>query len=135
MPTHDEVLTAFYAAVNRNDIESITALFAPEIVHFEPAGFATAGTYRGPNEVQDTIRKGRGTWAEGSCNIEKFLDNQEKTVVFLHAWVRLHNATEWTGGRFADGFVFRDGKIIEYRTFWKREEALKWAGIESRNTS
>jgi len=53
----------------------------------------------------------------------------DKVVVFLHAWVRLHGATDWTGGRFADGFVFRDGKITEYRTFWERAQALAWAGI------
>ena len=129
MSTATEALTEFYAAINRNDIDAITKDFDPEILHFEPDGFPTAGTHHGPKEVQDTVRQGRNTWAEGTCDIEKFLQNGEKTVVFLHARVRLRNATEWTGGRFADGFVFRDGKIIEYRTFWKREEALKWAGI------
>jgi len=34
------------------------------------------------------------------------------------------------GGRFADGFVFRDGRIVEYRSFWQRAEALQWAGID-----
>jgi len=135
MSTTTEALTEFYAAVNRNDIAAITKDFDPEIVHIEPEGFATAGTHRGTKEVQDTVRKGRSTWAEGSCDIEQFFGNQDKTVVFLHARVRLHNATEWTGGRFADGFVFRDGKITEYRTFWKREEALKWAGIDAASTS
>ena len=135
MRTHTEVLTEFYAAINRNDIEAITKDFDPQIVRTEPEGFSTAGTYRGPKEVQGNVRKGRSTWAEGSCSIEKLFDNQEKTVAFLHAWVRLHNATEWTGGRFADGFVFRNGKIIEYRTFWKQEEALKWAGTENANAT
>lgn len=32
--------------------------------------------------------------------------------------------------RFADGFVFRNGKIIEYLSFGERAEALEWAGIE-----
>jgi uncharacterized protein len=50
--------------------------------------------------------------------------------VYLHARVRLKDSTEWIGGRFADGFVIRSGKIVEYRTFWQRTEALKWAGIE-----
>ncbi|MCD2519276.1 hypothetical protein LQ564_23525 [Massilia sp. G4R7] len=44
--------------------------------------------------------------------------------------MRLHDAAEWTGGRFADGFVFRDGKIIEYRSFGERADALAWAGID-----
>ena len=73
---------------------------------------------------------GRGTWAEGSCEPEKFLINGEKVVVYLYAWVRLKDATHWTGGRFADGFVFRNGKITEYRTFGERVRALNWAGIQ-----
>lgn len=51
-------------------------------------------------------------------------------MVYLHAWVRLKDATEWTGGRFADGFVFRSGKITEHRPFGERAHALKWAGLE-----
>jgi hypothetical protein len=29
----------------------------------------------------------------------------------------------------ADGFVFRNGKIIQYLSFGERAEALRWAGI------
>jgi hypothetical protein len=28
-----------------------------------------------------------------------------------------------------DGFVFRDGKIIQYLSFAERAQALEWAGI------
>jgi hypothetical protein len=42
----------------------------------------------------------------------------------------LHGATDWIGGRFADGFAFRDGKIVDYRSFGEREDALRWAGID-----
>jgi uncharacterized protein len=128
--TEIEVLKHFFAAINRNDMDAVIKDFDPEIVRSEPEGFRTAGTYRGIAEVQEHIRQGRGTWAEGTCDPEKFLENGDKVVVYLHAWVRLRDSTEWIGGRFADGFVFRDGKIIQYRTFWDRAEALKWAGIE-----
>jgi hypothetical protein len=56
--------------------------------------------------------------------------NGDKVVVYLHARVRLRNTADWVGGRFADGFVFRSGKIIEYLSFGERAEALKWAGIK-----
>lgn len=130
MGSKTEVLTQFFAAINRNDMQAITKDFDPEIVRIEPEGFPTSGTYRGITEVQEHVMKGRGTWAEGTCDPEKFLENGDKVVVYLHAWVRLKNSVEWTGGRFADGFVFRNGKIAEYRTFWNRDEALLWAGIE-----
>ena len=130
MSTEIEVLKQFFAAINRNDMQAIIKDFHPEIVRIEPEGFPTAGTYRGVKEVQEHVRKGRGTWAEGTCEPEEFFENGNKVVVYLHAWVRLKDSTEWIGGRFADGFVFCDGKIIQYLSFWDRADALKWADIE-----
>jgi ketosteroid isomerase-like protein len=130
MSTETEALAQFYAAVNRNDMQAITKDFDPEIVRVEPEGFPTAGTYRGIAEVQAHVTKGRGTWAEGSCEPEKFLASGDKVVVYLHARVRPKGSTKWGGGRFADGFVFRNGKIIQYLSFGERGDALEWAGIE-----
>lgn len=127
-----EILREFFAAINRNDIQAATRHFDPQVVRVEPEGFPTSGTYRGIAQVRAQLAKGRGTWAEGRCEPEKFLPHADKVVVFLHAWVRLEGATEWTGGRFADGFVFRDGKITEHRSFGERADALEWAGIEDR---
>jgi uncharacterized protein len=130
MNTSVEVLTRFFAAINRNDMQAITEDFDPQIVRIEPAGFPTAGTYRGIAEVQEHVRKGRGTWAEGTCEPERFFVNGDKVVVYLHAWVRLTGRSDWTGGRFADGFLVRQGKITEYLSFHERADALRWAGIE-----
>jgi len=130
MRTETEILEQFFAAINRFDKQAMTKDFDLQIVRIEPDGFSTAGTYRGIAEVQENITKGRGTWAEGTCQPEKFLINGDKVVVYLHAWIRLKGSTEWSGGRFADGFVFRNGKITEYRTFWERADPLRWAGIE-----
>jgi len=125
-----EILKQFFAALNRNDMPSLTKDFDPQIVRIEPEGFATAGTYRGIAEVQEHFAKGRGTWAEGACEPEKFLTHGDKVVVYLHVRVRLKDALDWVEGRFADGFVFRAGKITQYLSFGERRDALKWAGIE-----
>ena len=129
MSAETEALRQFFAAINRNDMQGITRDFDPQIVRIEPEGFPTAGTYRGIAEVQEHVTKGRGSWAEGTCEPERFLENEDKVVVYLHGRVRLKGSTEWVGGRFADGFVFRSGKIIEYLSFGERAEALRWAGI------
>ena len=130
MSTETEALERFFDAVNRNDMQAMIQDFDPEIVRIEPEGHATAGTYHGIADVQKHVRKGRATWAEGRCTPEKFLVNGDKVVVYLHARVRKKDSTEWMGGRFADGFVFRNGKIVQYQTFWERADAVKWAGIE-----
>jgi uncharacterized protein len=126
-----EVLKQFFAALNRNDMQGIPTYFDPQIVRIEPEGFPTAGTYRGIAEVQEHITKGRGTWAEGTCEPEKFVTNGDKVVVYLHVRVRFKDSLDWVGGRFADGFVFRDGKITHYLSFGEQLDALKWAGIEA----
>lgn len=130
MSAETETLKQFFAAINRNDMQAIMKDFDPEIVRIEPDGFPSSGTYRGIAEVQADIAKGRGTWAEGTCEPEKFLVNGDKVVVYLHVRVRLKDSTEWVNGRFADGFVFRNGKIIQHITFGERAEALEWANIK-----
>ena len=125
-----EILKQFFAAINRNDLQSLTQYFDPQIVRIEPEGFPTAGTYRGIAEVQEIVTKGSGTWAEGTCEPEKFLTNGDKVVVYLHVRVRLKDSLDWIDGRFADGFVFRNGKITQYLSFGERRDALQWAGIE-----
>jgi ketosteroid isomerase-like protein len=129
MSTEIEALEHFFAAINRNDMQAITRDFDPQVVRVEPEGFPTAGTYRGIREVQEHVTKGRATWAEGTCEPEKFLVNGDKVVVYLHARVRLKDSGEWVGGRFADGFVFRNGRIVQYLSFGERAQALEWAGI------
>lgn len=131
MSTDIEALQQFYAAINRNDMQAISKDFDPDIVRVEPEGFPTAGTYRGIEAVRAHVRTGRGTWAEGACEPEAFFVEDDRVVVFLYAWVRLKGATDWIGGRFADGFVFRDGRITEYLTFGDRDAALEWAGIDA----
>lgn len=125
-----EALKQFYAAINGNDMQGMTKDFDPQIVRIEPEGFPTAGTYRGIAEVQANVTKGRGTWAEGTCEPEKFLTHGDKVVVYLHVRVRLKDSPDLIDARFADGFEFRDGKITQFITFGERPEALKWARIE-----
>ena len=102
----------------------------PEIVRVEPEGFATAGTYRGLAEVQAHLAKGRGTWAEGTCEPEEIFERGDKVVAYLYVRVRLKTG-EWVEGRFADGFILRGEKIVQHRSFAQRAEAIAWAGIEA----
>ena len=131
MRTSTEILDQFYAAINRNDIQAVVTNFDPQIVRVEPSGFPTAGTYRGIAEVQAHVAHGRGTWAEGTCEPERYLIHGEAVVVYVHVRVRLTGATDWIDARLADGFVVSNGKIAEFRTFAERADALAWAGIDN----
>ena len=130
-----EALREVYAAINRNDIPGAVNFFDPQIERIEPAGFPSAGTYRGHAEVKTHLSQGRETWAEGSCEPERFIVAGDKIIVFLHVRVRQKNKLEWIEGRFADVFTFRDGKAVEMRTFAERQQALEWAGVKASNAN
>lgn len=127
-----EALRAAYAALNRNDIPGFAAVFDPQIERIEPADFPQGGTYRGLEAVKAHISKGRGSWAEGSCEPERFIvvPPGDRIIVLVHVRVRLKHEVEWREGRIADGYTFRDGKAVEFRTFADERQALEWAGME-----
>lgn len=126
-----EALREAYAALNRNDIPGFVSVFDPQIERIEPSDFPQGGTYHGLEAVKEHVVKGRGTWAEGSCEPEQFIVAGDKVVVLAHVHVRLKDETEWREGRVADVYTFRNGKAIQYRTFFDEQQALEWAGVKA----
>lgn len=126
-----EAIRQAYAALNRNDIPGLVKAFDREIERIEPAEFPSGGTYHGLEAVKAHVSKGRSTWAEGSCEPERFIVAGDKIVVFIHVRVRLKDQTEWVEGHIADVYTWRHGKAIQFRTFADEQEALEWAGVEA----
>lgn len=124
-----EAVRGAYAALNRGDVAGFMAVMDPEIERVEPADFPMAGTYRGFDAVTEHVAAGRGGWAEGTCEPERFLVVGDRVVAFCHVHVRLKSETTWRDGRTADVFTFRDGKVIQFRTFFDEWQALEWIGV------
>src|SRR5262249_18718106 len=68
-----KALKETYAAINRNDIPAAVNAFDPQMEWIEPPEYPGAGTHRGHAEVMANISKGRNTWAEGTCEPERFV--------------------------------------------------------------
>lgn len=130
-----EAIRGAYAALNRGDIAGFMAIFSPDVERIEPADFPQGGTYRGVEAVTEHVRKGRGTWAEGSCEPERFFIAGDVIVARIQVRVRLKHETEWRTGQVADAFRFRGGKSTLFRTFAHEREALEWAGIAANESA
>lgn len=130
-----ETLREAYAALNRNDIPSFVQAFDPQIEWIEPPEYPSGRTHRGHAELQAHASKARDTWAEGSCEPERFLIAGDKIVVFLHVHVRLRDSTEWLDGDIADVYTFRDGRAVQMRHFPDRTQALEWVGVKASEAS
>lgn len=125
-----EMLRQAYAALNRNDVAGFVKDFDLQIERIEPADSPGGGTYRGLEAVEAHVAHHRGNWAEGACEPQRFLVAGDKVIVFADVRVRLKHETEWREGRTADVFTFRNGKAIQFRTFFDEQQALEWAGVK-----
>ena len=123
------ILGEAYAALNRNDVDGFVRDFDPQIERVELIDVPQGVTYRGLEAVKEHVSKGRSTWAEGGCEPERFVVSGDKVVVFVHVRVRLNEQTEWIDGRATDVYAFRNGKIVQFRTFGDEGRALEWAGV------
>jgi hypothetical protein len=45
--------------------------------------------------------------------------------------VRLKHEAEWREGRLAGVYTFRNGKVIEMRSFADMGQAFEWAGLQA----
>ncbi|QJR13536.1 nuclear transport factor 2 family protein [Usitatibacter palustris] len=124
-----EALKELYAAINRNDIESAVKILDPQIAWIEPPEYGT--TCHGLVELKAHLTKARGTWAEGSCEPDRFVVAGDKVIVFLNIHVRLKTETDFRVGRHAAIFTFRDGVATEMRIIDDEQEALEWAGAKA----
>lgn len=125
-----EGLQEAYAALNRNDIPNFVKLFDEDITWIEFAESPGGGTYQGRAAIEAHATQARGTWAEGSCEPERFIVAGDKIIVFVHVRVRLKHETDWREGRIGDVYTFRNGKVIHVRLFADRGQALAWAGAD-----
>jgi len=125
-----DLLREAYAALNRNDIPEFVRSFDPQIERIEFAGSPQGGAYHGLEAVKAHVARGRGTWAEGGCEPERFIAAGDRIIVLVRVRVRLKHETDWREGHTADVYTFRNGKVTEFRTFATARQAFEWAGID-----
>ena len=121
------VLRQAYAALNRGDVSGFVKDFDPQVLRIEPADVPEDGVFRGIDSVMAHVSHHRANWAEGGCEPQQFRVFGDRIVVSVQVRVRLKQEAEWREGRVSDGFEFRNGRVIQFRTFWEEGPALAWA--------
>ena len=108
-----ELVEGIYAAVKREDWDSVLSVFDPDVVMFESEALPYGGTYRGFDEVSAVL----GTVGQGldlgSLEVEYVLADAEHAVG--HFRVKLSGGVE---ARISEHWTIRDGKVVELRPFY-----------------
>lgn len=124
-----EIVRRGIEAVNRNDWDAVLAYLDPSVEWQSDPGDPDAAIFRGP----DGVRRFWATWSE---NFEDLvldpieLQDAGDAVVAMTRLVGRGRASRLEAERlFFSVYEFRDRKVVRYRQFDTRGEALEAAGL------
>jgi ketosteroid isomerase-like protein len=117
--------------INANDLDGLRPHLHPEIVVWGPAGWPERGPFEGPDSVLRQYRRLGEDYEEHHTEVLE-LEHLGVWVVGKMAWRTrgrssgIESTTEvWFAHRF------REGRIIETRWVWERDDALAAAGASA----
>ena len=128
-----EIARRCYEAVNRGDVEAIFSMSDPT-VEFEPPERAPyAGTYRGVDAVRELLKSLLETWRDIRWEPERFFEKGDRVVVFVNMAVRSKASDAEIAIRVGHVWEIRDGKIVRFKIFPERHEALEAVGLSEQD--
>jgi ketosteroid isomerase-like protein len=125
-----EIVRRLTDAFNRRDLDAAAQDVDPEaVVDWSRSPGVEAGIYRGGQAVRDFWNTFLETWERVTISVEELIDCGETVVV--------PNQTHFLGrdGIEVEAYAvpvmtLRDGRVVEWRLFSERAEALKAVGLE-----
>lgn len=110
-----ELIKGLYQSFAAGDIESVLALFDPQILWIESDGLPYSGTFVGPEAiVQGVFGKIGAEWDNFSARVDEFIDAGDQ-VVTLGADSGTFKATgKSMSAPAASVWTLRDGKIVKF---------------------
>ena len=90
------------------------------------------GTYRGIDEVRGYFAKWEQAWEHWDWEHDEVSEVGDDIVIArIHIWGRGRHSGIETDRRVWQLLAFRNGKVLRYRDFESREEALEAVGLQS----
>ena len=124
------IVRAMHEAFERGDYETSTA--AIESVHewdMRESGLADARLYTGKEGALEFLRTWMGTWEDFEFEGTEYLDGGDQVVVIFTQRGRGKGSGIEMEQEYFGVYELEDGKIVRYRGFATREDALKAAGL------
>ena len=123
-----EVVRAQYEAWKRGDYREALAAY-DESVEWDATHFPDGKIYEGHDGVQRFMRRWVGGWEGYELIIERYFDAGNEVVIFTRESGRAKASGIEIEHRFGHIFTLRDRKIVRWRGFSDRQEALEAAGL------
>jgi ketosteroid isomerase-like protein len=125
-----EIIRRGIDAFNRRDLDEVLRTYDPDAeVDWSRSPGVEAGIYRGREAIRGLWNTFLETWERVTVSVDEFIDCGESVVLPCRTqfWGRDGIEVEAYGVFVA---TLRDGRIVVYRLFHERAEALKAVGLE-----
>jgi ketosteroid isomerase-like protein len=124
-----EILTRLVEAWNRADVAAILALFHAECEVVFPPEVPEPGPFRGRAELRGWVEGFLEAWESHRAEVVELTVQGDVVLAMLHLSGRGSGSAIELDETDAHVFTFRGDKIIGWRNFAERSEALEAAGL------
>ena len=123
-----EVIDRLVEAWNRRDVDACIQYFDAEAEVVFPPEVPEPGPFVGHEEIRQWMEGFLVAWEEHQVSVEEFLEEGESVVAVLHLQGRGRDSGLETDETDSHVFTFRASKIVSWRNYPAREEALEAVG-------
>jgi len=124
-----EVVTRLVEAWNEADVEAILALFHAECEVVFPPEVPEPGPFRGHAELRGWVEGFLAAWEFHRAEVVELTVEDGAVIAMLHLTGRGSESGIEMDETDAHLFAFRDGRVISWRNFADRSQALEAVGL------
>jgi uncharacterized protein len=130
-----EIVQAAYRAINDGDDERLLGLVASDIEIVASSGvLLDQGIYRGLEGSVAFRESLREVWGDSlRVQAEDFIEHRDHVVVMARTSARGKSSGAEVDLPVAHVWTIRDGKVVRFQTFARREEALEAVGLSEQD--
>jgi uncharacterized protein len=129
-PDNVEVVRRLFEAWNRRDYSAALALIDPEVeVEVSASGLELQGTQRGHAGLTEWMAAFWDNFDSPRAEIDEYVANGDDVVVTAHFYGRGKTSGAEVEMRRGQVYTLRDGKVVRWRHFTSRLEALEAVGL------
>jgi uncharacterized protein len=130
---NEQVARRAYDAFSRGDFEALAALLHPEVEFESLLLEMEAGSYRGLEGAREYFESVREVFPDWSVEITRLDDFGDRVVIESRSVATGKGSGVRTEQRFWQVAALRDGRIIWWKFFRSRNEALEAVGLDERS--
>jgi uncharacterized protein len=130
---NEQVARRAYDAFSRGDFEALAALLHPEVEFESLLLEMEAGSYRGLEGAREYFESVREVFPDWSVEITGLDDFGDRVVIESRSVATGKGSGVRTEQRFWQVAALRDGRIIWWKFFRSRDEALEAVALDERS--